>query len=102
MRIKYIEMLIAVTEAGSIRAAAEQLGKSQSALTKQLRQLEDELGLPLFSRTSRGVFPTDMGLKLLTRTRSIKAEVSRFTKRCQASRECKPAMSGSVLRLWRR
>ena len=70
--------MLAIAGSGSIRSAASKLGKSQSALTKQLRQMEEELGLPLFQRTSRGVVPTEHGQVLLARARSIEAELQRF------------------------
>jgi DNA-binding transcriptional LysR family regulator len=78
MKLVHIQTLLAVAESGSIRAAAEALGKSQSALTKQLKQMEMEFGLSLFQRTSKGVVPTNDGLSLLSRARSIDAELTRF------------------------
>ena len=42
--------------------AAEELHLAQSALSHQIRRLEDELGTPLFERTSRRVKPTDAGV----------------------------------------
>ena len=78
MHTKHIQAFLAIANAGSIRAAAERLPITQSALTKQLRQMEEELGLALFNRTSRGVAPTEFGQQLLTRARAIDAEVKRF------------------------
>jgi len=76
MKLSHVHAIIAVTDAGSIRAAAVTLGKTQSALTKQIRQIEEEVGLPLFLRTTRGVIPTSEGAAILARVRSIAAEVS--------------------------
>lgn len=76
MKLSHIEAIIAVTDAGSIRAAAARLGKTQSALTKQIRQIEEEAGLALFLRTTRGVIPTKAGLAVLSRVRSVASEVS--------------------------
>lgn len=78
MRLRHVQTMLAIAESGSIRSAASQLDKSQSALTKQLRQMEEELGLRLFQRTSRGVVPTESGQSLLARARSIEAELQRF------------------------
>ena len=76
MKLSHIRALIAVADAGSIRAASAELGKTQSALTKQIRQIEEEVGFPLFLRTSRGVVPTEAGLTMLSRSRSVAAEVA--------------------------
>ena len=56
------------------RAAAE-LHVAQSALSHQIRQLERELGTPLFERTSRRVAPTEAGNVLAVRARRVLAEL---------------------------
>ncbi len=58
MRLRHVQTVLAIAGSGLIRSAASKLGRSQSALTKQLRRMEVELGQPLFQRTSRGVVPT--------------------------------------------
>lgn len=78
MKVQYIETLVAISEAGSIRSAAERLGKSQPALTKTLRQAEEELGVSLFDRSSRGAVPTELGQRVLARARSIQSELERL------------------------
>lgn len=78
MRLQYVETLVAIDQAGSIRSAAELLGKSQPALTKTLRQAEESLGFSVFRRTSRGVFPTDLGEAVLARARIIHSELQRL------------------------
>lgn len=78
MRIAHVQTMLALVESGSIRAAAELVGKTQSTLTKQLQQMEEELGLSLFQRNSKGIAPTKVGLSLLARARSIDAEFKRF------------------------
>jgi LysR family transcriptional regulator, transcription activator of glutamate synthase operon len=55
--------------------AAEELHLAQSALSHQIRRLEQELGTPLFERTSRRVTPTDAGLAIAARARRVLAEV---------------------------
>jgi len=76
MKLSHIQAIVAVADAGSIRSAAHALGKTQSALTKQVRQVEEETGLALFLRTSRGVIPTEAGIAVLARARSIQAELT--------------------------
>lgn len=78
MKVQHIQTLVAIANAGSLRGAAEALGKSQPALTKSLRQAEDDLGVPIFQRSSRGVVPTELGERVLTRARAIASEIDRL------------------------
>lgn len=64
MKLIALKALVAAVETGSLRSAAKQLGLSQPALTKTVRELELELGSPLLMRSSQGVLPTAQG-KLL-------------------------------------
>lgn len=76
--MQLIKTLVAIADAGSIRGAAEALGKSQPALTKALRQAEGDLRAALFARSSRGVTPTAIGARVLHRARMIMSEVARL------------------------
>ncbi|PWE27500.1 hypothetical protein C4N9_15750 [Pararhodobacter marinus] len=78
MKVQHIQVLVAIAEHGSLRAAAKALGKSQPGLTQALRQAEDDLGLPIFVRTSRGVVLTDIGERVLLRARTITSEINRL------------------------
>ena len=51
----------AVAEAGSFTRAADALGLSQSAVSRQISGLESEIGAPLFHRHARGLIPTEQG-----------------------------------------
>lgn len=59
-----IRYFLSIAEAGSISDAALNLGISQSGLSRQLKQLEDYLGRPLFVRTGRGVSLNETGFRL--------------------------------------
>src|SRR4051794_5020421 len=63
--IRQLRYFVAVTEHGSVSAAATELHLSQSALSEALRKLELELGVELLARGSRGVSPTAAGEALL-------------------------------------
>lgn len=54
----------AVARTGSFTLAADELFITQSAVSKQVRKLEDNLGFPLFNRTHRGVVLTEPGREL--------------------------------------
>ena len=78
MRLQYAPVLVAIADAGSIRRAAENLNKSQPAVTKTLRQAESDLGFSIFHRVASGVEPTELGQKVLDRARMITSEHQRL------------------------
>ena len=61
MKLSSIQAFVAVIKAGSIHAAARDLGLSQPAMSKALRALEEELATPLLLRSINGVEPTEYG-----------------------------------------
>lgn len=67
MDIKSLKNFITIAENGSISKAAEQLHISQPPLTKQMQALEDELGVTLFYRSSKGILLTQKGEMLYER-----------------------------------
>lgn len=66
---------LTVFELGSIGQAAEKLLLTQPALSKSIRQLEDELGVRLFDRTTVGVVPTVFGKALAMHAKTIEQQV---------------------------
>ena len=66
---------LAVAHSGSINRAARQLNISQSALTRSLKRLEENLGVDLIQRRATGVTVTPFGEVLLARGRVIEAEL---------------------------
>ena len=69
--IRRLALLLEVVEQGSITAAAELRMYSPSAVSQQLRKLEQEVGQPLLNRRSRGVVPTEAGQMLAGHARKI-------------------------------
>src|SRR5438105_3908035 len=65
MELRHLKYFVAVTEHGSITQAANRVHIAQPALTKQIRDLEDELGFELFERHARGVALTAGGRQFL-------------------------------------
>ena len=78
MELKTLEYFLAVAQEGSISGAAEVLHVSQPTLSRQLKELEDELGCTLFTRGRRGVTLTDDGLLLRRRASEI-VDLARIT-----------------------
>jgi DNA-binding transcriptional LysR family regulator len=68
-----LRTFVLIAEGGSFTRAAERVGRTQSAVSMQIRRLEDALGQPLLVRTSRGVAPTAQGMWLLERARALLA-----------------------------
>lgn len=75
MRLNQIRDFVAVAETGSLRAAARAVGVSQPAITKSIRQLEDELHVQLLQRSARGALATPAGKAFLSRARVVQAEL---------------------------
>lgn len=65
MNLHHLKVFLAVAQAGSISAGAQRLHISQPAVTREIRELEANLGLALFDRHPRGVKPTEGGERLL-------------------------------------
>ncbi|MGD9942461.1 MAG: LysR family transcriptional regulator [Burkholderiaceae bacterium] len=74
MNLRQLRTLVAVVEQGSIRGGARFLNLSQSAVTKAMQELEEEAGVALLVRRSRGVDLTEAGQRLLPRARLITRE----------------------------
>jgi DNA-binding transcriptional LysR family regulator len=74
MEIKQLKAFIAIAETKTFTAGAKRVHVTQAAISMQIRQLEDELGLPLFTRTPRRVILTEAGEHLLERARTILRE----------------------------
>lgn len=65
MRLEWLETFLAIVETGSLTAAGERVARSQSAISLQLRQLEDAVGARLLDRGARVVRLTAAGERLL-------------------------------------
>ena len=71
MDLRQLKHFVAVLEHGNMLRAAETIHVTQPALSKSIRNLEDQLGVKLLERSPRGVSPTRYGLQLLDRAKLI-------------------------------
>src|SRR5919202_194839 len=74
MEIRQLRAFEAIAESGTFTAGALRVHITQAAISMQIRQLETELGAPLFVRAPRRVLLTEAGEALLERTRRILRE----------------------------
>ena len=72
--LEKIRLFLVVLEEGSLRRAADRLRISQSAITRQMQSLELDLGGRVLERTSAGVRPTNGGLALAGRAKTLLAD----------------------------
>jgi DNA-binding transcriptional LysR family regulator len=90
MDLRQLTALVAVADAGSVTRAARLLHLVQPAVTRQIRSLEEELGVPLFDRTRQGMVPTTAGQALIGRARRALHELE------LARTEIRPPGAGEV------
>ena len=74
MEIRQLKAFLAIAEAKTFTAGAKATNVTQAAISMQIRQLEEEVGLPLFTRTPRRILMTEAGEHLLERARTILRE----------------------------
>ena len=78
MELRHLRYFVAVAEALSFRSAAERLRIAQPALSKQIRDLEEEWGARLLVRNTAGVRLTDAGVTVLDEARAVLAHATRL------------------------
>lgn len=94
----------AVVEERGIGRAAVRLGLTQPALSRQIRSMEQEIGVSLVARATRGIIPTVAGKSLYSAAREILGEMSRLPaevergQRAAAGRCMIAALSSGIIR----
>jgi len=71
MELRHLRYFVAVAEAENVSRAALKLHVSQPALSRQIRDLEDELGFPLLERSAKSVRLTGAGRAFLNESRAV-------------------------------
>ena len=99
MELRHLRYFVAVAEAGSLTVAAEQtLHTSQPSLSRQIRDLEDEVGAQLLTRRARGIELTPAGRAFLEHARSVLSQVEAATEAARrVAHPAKPCFSMGFL-----
>lgn len=71
MNFLHLKYAVEIERTGSISKAAENLFMGQPNLSKAIKELENEIGITVFIRTSKGVTPTEQGKEFLKRAREL-------------------------------
>lgn len=87
MHLRILKRFLAVVELGSINKASAHLNVSQPSLSKDIKELEEELGGALFTRTARGVSLTQFGQTIFLRAKLVDAEFRKLQSDAQALRD---------------
>ncbi len=85
MSLCQLSYFVAVAEEAHLSRAALRLNISQPPLTRQIRNLEEELGMQLFERTPLGMRLLPPGAKLLAEAKSILSQVKNIPQLLRAS-----------------
>ena len=99
MELRHLRYFVAVAEAGSLTvAAARRLHTSQPSLSRQIRDLEQEVGAQLLTRRARGIELTPAGRAFLEHARSALSQVEAATEAARrVARPAKPCFSMGFL-----
>ena len=89
MELRNLITFIHVAELGSFTKAAEQLGYSQSTISFQIKQLEDEIGCLLFERINHTITLTDRGRELVSYAHQVRALTEDFKDSLTKEEECR-------------
>ena len=98
MDLRQMRSFAAVIEEGSINQASERLNCSQPSISVQMRQLEEELGLSLLDRQTRGVVPTPAGERFYADCLKILGDVEAARQRMDDwSREVSGSLAAGII-----
>jgi LysR family transcriptional regulator, nitrogen assimilation regulatory protein len=81
LRVGDVMIFLSVTRCGTVNGAARELGMPGSQVSKAVGRLEDQLGLTLLIRSTRGVVPSDQGARLLPQLQDVVRRIDALDRR---------------------
>ena len=96
MRIQQLEYLERIVEAGSINEAAKRLFLTQPSLSNAVKELENEMGIQIFQRSSGGISLTAEGREFMTYSKQILDQVNLMNERYKNGQQRKQSFSVSA------
>lgn len=96
MRIQQLEYLERIIEAGSINEAAKRLFLTQPSLSNAVKELENEMGIQIFQRSSGGISLTAEGREFMTYSKQILDQVNLMNERYKNGQQRKQSFSVSA------
>lgn len=76
--LRLLKTLVAVFDTGSVRAAARERAYSPTAVSRQMSELQRQLGVALFVPNGRGIRPTPHAAQLVDKVRAVIAEADKL------------------------
>lgn len=98
MNLMHLKYAVVIAETNSMTRAAEKLYTAQPNLSRSLRELENTMGVTLFQRTSKGIYPTPEGEEFLVYARRVLGEVEEMEALFRDNRKSQVKFSISVPR----
>src|SRR5437870_4674623 len=90
VELRHLRYFVAVAEMENVSRAALKLHVSQPALSRQIRDLEDELGFPLLERTAKSVSLTEAGRVFHAEARALLHQAEAAVKKARAASTAGP------------
>lgn len=92
MELQQLQQIVIIAEEKVLSHAAERLHISQSALTRSVQRLEDELGIPLFDRTKNSMTLNEAGRLFVTHAKHVLSDFQKLTDKMEAFKKRKLAL----------
>src|ERR1700692_4438746 len=75
LRIRSLLVLVTIVDAGGVVRAADELGMTQPAVTRTIRELEQVRAVTLFGKAARAIAPTPIGASLYRHSRHVLSQL---------------------------
>lgn len=96
MNLQHLKYAVTIAETNSITQAAEKLFTAQPNLSRAMKELESTLGITIFRRTSKGIYPTPQGEEFLQYARRVLKQVDEIERIYQTGASAKKKLQFSI------